>query len=188
MVPKCPGWSVPSATAISGLPPKSNEYLFPPKLSTFITSVSLLFCGFSFQSPTSGSLAAHATAPNRHVSTTRWQARFSMQSTLPFSSSRYPRIDHFASPRWPDSLKLTWTSKLSPVLILHRKKQVCSEEGQNLVIDSAANAPIRFVKRSGVLFSTVSNAKFIQLAGKGLVGIDVVIICIIAGPVKLETS
>src|SRR6202011_2981035 len=69
VVPESPGWSVPSATIVSRLPSpsKSKAYLFAPRLSTFIWSVSLLSDGLSFQSPTKGLFAAHNTQVPRLV-------------------------------------------------------------------------------------------------------------------------
>jgi hypothetical protein len=45
---------------VSAPPPKSNAYLLPPLLSTFISSGILLFDGSSFHSPMKGLSAAHA--------------------------------------------------------------------------------------------------------------------------------
>src|ERR1700681_4214349 len=83
VVPPVPGWSVPSTTMVSGLPPpKSKAYLLPPALSTFITSLSLLLDGLSFHSPTNGSFAAHNAAAIRQATSTNRKLCFNMSPSL----------------------------------------------------------------------------------------------------------
>src|ERR1700757_5532832 len=60
VVPKPLDWSVPSTTIVSAPPPKSKVYVFAPTLATFISSVSWLLDGLSFQSPTNGLSAAQS--------------------------------------------------------------------------------------------------------------------------------
>lgn len=70
------------------------------------------------------------------------------------------------APAWNDIDSLTGTqlpSTLFPVpLFLFCENQMCSKEGQNFGIDLAIIAPIQFVKRPGVFFSTVSNTEFMR--------------------------
>src|SRR5579862_1785727 len=82
VVPKMPGWSVPSTTIVSVLPePKSNLYLFSPAAATFISSVSLLLDGFSFHLPTKGSGAAHTTPFTRQTNSSKRNTRFITQTS-----------------------------------------------------------------------------------------------------------
>src|SRR5579862_216845 len=82
VVPKMPGWSVPSATIISGVPaPKSKAYLFAPAALTFISSGNRLLDGLSFHLPTKGSLAAHEAPGTRQATSSNWEARFNIKSS-----------------------------------------------------------------------------------------------------------
>src|SRR5580700_7010479 len=71
VVPCRAGWSVPSATMVSTAPgPKVRTYLFWPRASTFISSVSLLLDGLTFHLPRKGSSAALNVIVIRQVSST----------------------------------------------------------------------------------------------------------------------
>ena len=60
------------------------------------------------------------------------------------------------------------------------------EEWQNLRIDPTVLAPDLMSPSAVVLFRIVRNSKFIQSAGKGLIGIHMIRIPIVAFPIKLE--
>src|SRR3981081_1687360 len=66
--------------------------------------------------------------------------------------------------------------------------QMPLEERQNLRVDTDVLTPDSLSPRPVILFRLLNNAKFIQLMGQGLIGIDMILIQIAAGPVKLEPS
>ena len=90
--PKMPGWSVPSATIVSGLPaPKSKEYLVAPAALTFISSGNRLLDGLSFHLPTKTvvlqSAAKDSEFSSAKVSIEAWRRQYN--EVWPHSSLGY---------------------------------------------------------------------------------------------------
>src|ERR1035438_3256634 len=83
VVPRRPGWSLPSATTVSTRPgAKVMAYLFAPATSTFISSLGLLLDGFTFHLPTKGSFAAHSELVTRQATSSYRKVRLNIWSSL----------------------------------------------------------------------------------------------------------
>src|SRR6266576_2740000 len=72
---------------VSAPPPKSNEYVLPPLLSTFISSGILLIDEFSFHPPMKGFSAADAMPTVMLATTRNFKERFSTESLHPFRNT-----------------------------------------------------------------------------------------------------
>jgi hypothetical protein len=70
----------------------------------------------------------------------------------------------------------------------HVEDQMLLEERQDLVVDATVVAPGFVSPNAVVLLRFVGYSKFVQLVGKGLVGINVILIQIAAPPIKLEPA
>src|ERR1700733_304161 len=67
------------------------------------------------------------------------------------------------------------------------KDQMSLKEGQSIRVDSTIAAPV-CSECSVVFLCLVNDSEFIQLMREGLIGVHMVEVSIVAGPVKLESS
>src|SRR5215472_1114558 len=92
VLPRIPGWSVPSATSVSEspTPAKVSVYRFAPAGAIVIWSASLLLERLSFHLPMKGSSAALDVAAIRQAKQSNRMVGFSMKRS---SSISAPRMD-----------------------------------------------------------------------------------------------
>src|SRR5271168_5003909 len=74
----------------------------------------------------------------------------------------------------------------SSVILLKHQQPI--EKRQHFAVDPAVRSPILVSRVTAILFRVVLDAQFIELPGKRLIGVNVILVAIVASPVEFDSA